>query len=580
MSGKDTPYNPRKHQDIDRRMFLLIILSAIIVYFIIGTCYSFGYTTVTPHMMDIPIILFAFFYPKRGTAAAVLLSAGYVLMAVAISGFSGTEIIHATGRAFVFITIGAVVSFLSAGLVSEKTRYSDLFNSLSDITYIAGRPENGEIGDIIECNETTLKNTGYSREEIIGKPVSFLTSGTRPSLEDLKIRQGSGKKDDNNEIYVIESEHKRKDNSSYPVEMKIRSSSIDERPVYVITARDISWRKEIEERLLNQARFLESLIETIPIPYLYKNSDLRHTMCNTSLLEFMNLERECFIGRTVFDVLPKEYADRINQMDLETIATRRPVSGTVRIPGNDGEERTILMNMMAVFPDEKVFSGIITIFQDISDLKKVKEDLRRSLDEKTVLLQEVHHRVKNNLSIIIGFLSMQKRVMDDEKCIEAITDAENRIYSLAAVHESIYLSETITEIDAQEHFENLIGTIVTAFSDHPGITSLVDAGGCKLDIRQAIPASLILNEIITNSIKYAFKDRKSGKISLKLQKDGTGQYNMVISDDGIGLPGDFDLSKSQTLGIKVINNIVKLQLKGDVTMTSGPSGTNWDINWK
>lgn len=580
MSGKDITYEHRIYQYTNRRLFSLIVLSAIIVYFIIGICYSLGYTTVTPHMMDIPIILCAFFYPKRGIAAAILLSAGYILLAAALSGFSGIETIYATGRAFVFIAIGVAVSFLSAGLVSEKKRYSHLFNSLSDITYIAGRLEDGGIGDIIECNETTLKNTGYSQEEIIGKPVSVLTSGTTPTLENLKIWQESGKESDNNEIYVIESEHTRKDNSSYPVEMKIRSSSIDEKPVYVITARDISRRKEIEEKLISQATFLESLIETIPIPYLYKNSDLRHTMCNTSLLEFMNMEKDFFIGRTVFEVLPKEYADPIDKMDLETIATRRPVSGTVRVPGNNGEERTILMNMMAVFPDEDVFSGIITIFQDISDFKKVKEDLRRSLDEKTILLQEVHHRVKNNLSIIIGFLSMQKRVMDDEKCIEAITDAENRIYSLAAVHESIYLSETISEIDAQEHFENLISTILITFSEHPEVTGLVDAGGCKLDIRQAIPTSLIANEIITNSIKYAFKDRESGKVSLKLQKDDKGRYNMIVSDDGIGLPGDFDLSKSQTLGIKVINNIVKLQLKGEVTMTSGASGTTWDINWK
>ncbi|WP_048149524.1 histidine kinase dimerization/phosphoacceptor domain -containing protein [Methanolacinia paynteri] len=581
MAGKGDSWNSSSFvSGLNDKKDFLIAASVLTAFILIAVFYSFGYTTVTPHLMDVPIILCAFFYPKRGVAAAVILSAGYVLMAALLTGFSGIEIIYAVGRAVIFIMIGTVVSFISEGLNNEKKRYSDLFNNLSDTTYITSCTADGEIGEIVECNETTLKNTGYKKEELIGKPVSTLIGGTVPSLRNTGNETDDTEKINGEGIYVFETGHKRKDRPLCPVEMKIRSSLFDKKPVFIITARDISRRKETEDKLTAQAKFLESLIETIPIPFMYKDHDLRHTMCNTPLLNSLYLKKEDFIGKTVYDVLPAECADEINKMDLETITSHQPVSKTLSIPLKNGGEYVTLVNTMAVFSEEEEFSGIITISQDISNLKKVKEDLRRSLEEKTVLLQEVHHRVKNNLAIIIGFLSMQKTLMDDEECIEAIADAGNRIYSLAAVHESIYLSENISEIDAGDHFKNLIGSILTTCAEDSTIRYSIDTGGCKLDIRQAIPASLIVNEIITNSVKYAFRDLKSGNISLKLHKDENGRFSMVISDNGIGLPEGFDQSKSHTLGIKVINNIVRLQLKGDVSLISGSSGTAWNISWK
>lgn len=581
MSGIESSGSPSTAiSDYKRVTPALIIISAITTLCILGICYYLGYTIVVPHLIDIPIILCAFFYPRRGPAFAVALSVIYVLMAAVLTGFSEIEIIYATGRAAIFVLIGIAVSFISAGFNNEKKRYSDLFNSLSDITYIAACTDEEEIGDIIECNETTLKNTGYGREELIGKPVSVLASGDIPSLRNYRSNAKGEDTESGSGIYIIETEHRRKDKTTYPVEMKIRRSSFDNKPVFVITARDISRRKDTENKLMIQAQFLESLIETIPLPFMHKDRDFRHTMCNTPLLECLNLNKEDFIGKTLFDVIPPKYAEEIHKMDLETMTSHEPVSRTLALPGKDGEDHPTIMTEMAVFSENKEFSGIISISQDISDLRKAKDDLKRSLEEKTILLQEVHHRVKNNLAIIIGFLTMQRNLMDDEKCIEAITDAENRIYSLAIVHESIYLSENISEIDAQEHFEALVGSILTAFSDDSKITHSIAAGGCNLDIRQAIPASLIVNEIITNAVKYAFKGRDSGKISLRLYEDENERFNMIISDDGIGLPQDFDHSKSKTLGIKVVNNIVRLQLKGDVSMESGPSGTTWRISWK
>jgi two-component sensor histidine kinase len=267
-------------------------------------------------------------------------------------------------------------------------------------------------------------------------------------------------------------------------------------------------------------------------------------------------------------------------MDLQAVESHKPVSKTISLPGKNGMEHPTIVNKIAVFSENSEFIGIITINLDISDLKKTKEELKRSLEEKTILLQEVHHRVKNNLAIIIGFLTMQRILMEDEKCIEAITDAENRIHSLALVHESIYLSENIAEIDAGEHFKNLIGSILAAFADESGITYKIETEDIKLDIRQAIPASLIVNEIITNSVKYAFKGRESGEIILKMKRDEDDRFNLYISDNGVGIPEGFDQSKSRTLGLKVINNIVKIQLKGDVVMKSDSSGTGWEINWK
>ncbi len=555
-----------------------IIISSAIVFSIIGICYYLGYTVVFPHLIDIPIILCAFFHPRRGPAFAIALSALYILMSAVLTGFSEIEILYALGRAAVFIMIGTAVSYVSIKTGNEKKRYSDLFNSLSDITYITSCTEDWEPHLITECNETTLVNTGYSRGELIGKQVSVLASPV-PKLKEIRDN-GKTESGEYGSIYVFETGHRRKDNTEYPVEMKIRLTTINNKPACLITARDITRRKETEREIINQAAYLESLIRTIPLPFIYKDSDLCYRMCNDPFLEFAGMKNEDFIGKTIHDLLPREFADRIHEMDLETMKTHKPVSGTICLPGNNGEGRPTIMTKMAVFSGDGRFDGIITINQDITDLKSAKEELRRSLEEKTVLLQEVHHRVKNNLAIIIGFLVMQKHHMKDKQCMAALTEAENRIHSLAIVHESIYLSENISEIDAGQHFESLISSILTSFSDGSIITYSIDAGGCKLGIKHAIPASLIVNEIITNSVKYAFKGRESGEISFRLYIDEDETFRMSIADDGVGFPEGFDASGQKTLGMKVINSIVRLQLKGEVSMDSGPKGTTWNIRWK
>lgn len=207
--------------------------------------------------------------------------------------------------------------------------------------------------------------------------------------------------------------------------------------------------------------------------------------------------------------------------------------------------------------------------------KSYEEQVLRSLEEKTVLLQEVHHRVKNNLQIISGLIKMQSRSIEDASARDSLLRCENRIMALAMVHEALYRSESLSEISVREHFINLAQTLVDslAFTEYKDIRLKTDIQSISLPINIAIPCSLIINEVISNSIKYAFAGRDSGKISLVFCTDGDNYY-LEISDDGVGVPEEFDLEKSKSLGMRLVRRLAVEQLKGRVDIRVG-EGTSF-----
>lgn len=215
--------------------------------------------------------------------------------------------------------------------------------------------------------------------------------------------------------------------------------------------------------------------------------------------------------------------------------------------------------------------------KDITDLKKSEEMLRHSLSEKEVLLKEIHHRVKNNLQIITSLLKLQSAYITDQKSKDLFKESQNRVQSMALIHQRLYQSKDLGSIKLNEYAKTLSNQIMQSFGiDFSKITVRVDADNIIMTIDNAIPCGLIINELITNSLKHAFPDGKKGSIKLDIRVK-ENNYLLEYSDDGIGISKDFDINRTNTFGLKLVKTLVD-QVKGNICINSD-NGTHFSINF-
>ena len=224
--------------------------------------------------------------------------------------------------------------------------------------------------------------------------------------------------------------------------------------------------------------------------------------------------------------------------------------------------------------DDNLLDGIGA---GVNMLGEELEHSQISLEEKEQLLKEVHHRVKNNMQIISSLLNLQSDKIVDEKVLSLIRDSQNRIKSMALVHEMLYKSHNLSKIALNKYVENLCKSIGDSYSEPESYIEFIFDFEKNLffDIDKMILLGLILNEIISNSLKYAFPN-KMGKISVVIQTEGN-QHNLIVNDNGIGLKRNFDLDKDSSLGIQLIYMLVE-QLEGKVKFEN-QNGVSYSITF-
>lgn len=214
--------------------------------------------------------------------------------------------------------------------------------------------------------------------------------------------------------------------------------------------------------------------------------------------------------------------------------------------------------------------------KDVIALQKAQ--LEQSLGEKETLLKEIHHRVKNNLQIISGLLEKQAMKTKDEQAKKLMKEGQNRVFSMALVHQNLYQSENLSAIEIKSYLEVLTQNIQKSqIAKDQEIALVLDIDDSKVDIDTAIPLGLILNELITNCYKYAFQGREKGKIEIAFhQKDK--KFDLSIADDGVGMANHFDIKKARSLGLNLVNGLVR-QLDATLKMQTGENGTLFQISF-
>lgn len=188
-----------------------------------------------------------------------------------------------------------------------------------------------------------------------------------------------------------------------------------------------------------------------------------------------------------------------------------------------------------------------------------------------MLLQEIHHRVKNNLQIISSLLSLQSGYTEDPRVLASFQDSQNRIRSMALIHEKLYRSENLAQVDLAEYIRDLVASLCRSYQAQAHYIELdIEAERLFLEINRAVPSGLILNELISNSLKHAFPEGREGKIWVTLQTTNSGQIRMSVGDNGVGFPAAFDFRSTSTLGLQLVNTLVG-QLNGLMEIERAPA---------
>ena len=192
--------------------------------------------------------------------------------------------------------------------------------------------------------------------------------------------------------------------------------------------------------------------------------------------------------------------------------------------------------------------------KQIIERRRAEERIRASLKEKEVLLREIHHRVKNNMQVISSLLKLQAGYVKDKADIEMFKESQNRIKSMALVHEKLYQSEDLSNIDFKGYIEHLANTLFRSYGINGTKTALkVDAEDVMLGVDTAIPCGLIINELVSNSLKYAFPAGREGEIEIVFRLIDENEIELMVSDNGVGIPEDLDFRNSNSLGLKLVN---------------------------
>jgi two-component sensor histidine kinase len=216
---------------------------------------------------------------------------------------------------------------------------------------------------------------------------------------------------------------------------------------------------------------------------------------------------------------------------------------------------------------------VLCILTDITSRKIAEENIKTSLRQKELLLQEIHHRVKNNLQIVVSLLKLQSRYVYDKRDLEIFNKSRARVETMSLIHEKLYKSADLANISMRDYLRDLTAQLLKAYEvDSSHVILTVDSEDVNAGIDTAIPCGLIVNELVSNSLKHAFRINQVGRIEINVKKENSSII-LCFNDNGVGLPAGFDLETSESLGLQLVTTLVK-QLDGTINIDSSRKGTS------
>ncbi len=315
------------------------------------------------------------------------------------------------------------------------------------------------------------------------------------------------------------------------------------------------------------------LVEFSPIAKIMIDQRGRIEMVNVQAERLFGYERSEMLGQLIEILLPDRFRavhPELRQSFFNETQSRPMGAGRdLFARRKDGSEFPVEIGLNPIETDEgpMVLSAIV----DISDRKQKEMHIRAALQEKELLLGEIHHRVKNNLQVIDSLLDMQASRIDDPRAREVLLDSQNRVRSMALIHQTLYQSHDFARVDFASVIESLVPTLVGSYGiDTSRIYLDIKTDEVHLPINHAIPCGLIVNELVTNSLKHAFPPDRGGVIAISLQPLPENRVQLAIGDDGIGISEQIDLQQTHTLGLQLVQ-LLASQVQGDLAIQRCPA---------
>ncbi len=242
----------------------------------------------------------------------------------------------------------------------------------------------------------------------------------------------------------------------------------------------------------------------------------------------------------------------------------------------DGTKIDVSMTLSPLRDANQNAIGMSGIMRDITERRRAEEQVKTSLKEKELLLREIHHRVKNNMQIISSLLKLQSAYIKDKKYSDIYKESQNRIIAMSLIHEKLYQSRDLSKIDTKGYIKELVNGLVQSYEVPGRITLNIDVGTVSLGINTAVPCGLLINELVSNSLKYAFPDGRPGEIKISLRPVEDNKIELIVSDNGIGIPENLDFRKADSWGLRLITLLVENQLHGEINLDRN-KGTEFKI---
>jgi PAS domain S-box-containing protein len=339
-------------------------------------------------------------------------------------------------------------------------------------------------------------------------------------------------------------------------------------------------RKKTEEEVQERERFLSSMFESIQDGISILAEDYTILRVNKAMENWYShtlplAGKKCFeayhLRDKVCDICPTRKTIETSEAAYEVV----PKVG----PGGEQTGWFDLYSFPLIDRKSGLMKGVIEYVRDITERKKTEDRLQSSLEEKEVLLREVHHRVKNNMQVISSLLNLQSRQVRDRQVIEMFKESQRRIRSMALIHERLYQSSDFSHIEFAQYIRNLATHLFHSYQvDASRVRLRIEAEEVLLNINTAIPCGLIVNELISNALKHGFPEGKSGELAVDLRRaDGEG-YILRVKDDGVGFPEGLDFRKTETLGMQIVNTLAS-QIDASIELARNV-GTEFTIRFQ
>ncbi|SMO88419.1 PAS domain S-box protein [Gracilimonas mengyeensis] len=423
--------------------------------------------------------------------------------------------------------------------------YEDLFNSIGDAIYLVDQE-----GMIVEANEGLEKTFGYTRSEVVGKHTRILADPDK--YNENRIYEII-EKANNGQNGKYEGWGRRKNGQVFPTDLIVSSGNYFGKDVLIVIERDVSEQRESQEALKKREGLFSKLFNSLPIGIALLDEQHKVEMVNDGFEHLFGYSEQELKGKELDKVIVPDQkhkdAKKLNESDRIRQVTEKRIR-------KDGKILDMIIYAIPVVVGKEVV-GIYGIYVDITARKKAEDQVRQSLHEKEVLLAEIHHRVKNNLAVITGLLELQAFSVQNKEAKSVLKDSQMRVHSIAMVHEKLYQTEDLSQVRVDKYFEELAATIHKNIKKPEAdvkVNLAIDP--VKMPITKAIPCGLLLNEILTNSYKHAFKGREKGEIEVSLTSSNNELY-FKLRDDGIGLPDQSENGVHSSLGMTVIKTLAK-----------------------